>query len=150
MEVTIKTDQIKVLEDFFQDLSTVDQRRIFIAAYRKASKPIIAAAVALAPEKSGRLKKSFGTIEIPKDIAILVGAKKGGKYKGWHGRLVENGTTVRYRRTKKNAPTGRVIGLHYFEQAFNQTEGQAYDAIEQEWHQAIDNFIVRTNKKAKS
>jgi hypothetical protein len=149
MEVTIKTDQIKVLEDFFQGLSTVDQRKIFISAYRKASKPIIAAAVAGAPSRSGRLKKSFGTIEIPKDIAILVGAKKGGKYKGWHGHLVENGTVARFRKSKKNASTGRVIGLHYFEQAFNQTEGQAYAAIEQEWYQAIDNYIVRTNKKAK-
>ncbi|HLO59826.1 MAG TPA: HK97 gp10 family phage protein [Bacteroidales bacterium] len=147
MEVSIETGQLKVLEDFFQELSNADQRKIFIAAYRKASKPIIAAAQAGAPEKSGRLKKSIGSIEIPKDIAILVGAKKSGKYKGWHGHLVENGTKMRYRRSKKSASTGRVLGTHFFEEAFNRTEGQAYDAIEQEWYQAIDKMIIRTNKK---
>jgi hypothetical protein len=149
MEVQIKTDQIKVLEDFFEGLSSIDQRKIFIAGFRKAAKPLVAAAKAGAPVRTGQLMRSFGTIEMPKEIAILVGAKKSGTYRGWHGHLIENGTKERFRRTKKGAKTGSVTGTHFFENAFNTVEEQMYGSIEQEWYNEIDKFIMRTNRKAK-
>lgn len=149
MEVTIKTDQLQILEDFFNDLSAANQRKIFIEGFRKASIPLIAAAKSNAPHRRGILRKSIGTVAIPNEIAILVGAKKSGTYKGWHGHLVENGTVERFRKTKQGATTGKVIGTHFFEQAFNQTQEQVYSTIENEWYNAIDKFIVKTNKKLK-
>jgi hypothetical protein len=83
---------------------------------------------------------------MPQNIAILVGSKLN---KGWAGHLIENGTVERFRRTKKGAPTGRLVGTHFFENAFNMVEEQMYGSIEQEWYQAIDNFIMRTNKLKK-
>ena len=122
MEVTIKTDQIKILEDFFQGLSTIDQRKIFLAGFRKAAVPLISAAKAASPVRTGTLRRSFGAISIPQEIAILVGARKSGANKGWHGHLVENGTVQRFRKTKGGAPTGKVTGTHFFENAFNMVQ----------------------------
>ena len=147
MEITINTDQIKVLEDFFQGLSSIDQRKVFLAGFRKAAIPLVAAAKAASPVRTGTLRKSFGTVAIPGEIAILVGARKSGANKGWHGHLVENGTVQRFRRTKKNAPTGKVAGMHFFENAFNMVQEEMYGDIEQEWYNEIDKFIIRTNKK---
>jgi hypothetical protein len=147
MEININTSQIKVLEDFFSNLSNVDQRKIFLTAFRKASVPLINAARQDSPYRLGNLRKSIGTMAVPNEIAILVGAKKSGKPKGWYGHLVENGTVERFRKTKNNASTGRIVGTHFFENAFNMTQEQVYGSIEQEWYQTIDNFIIKTNRK---
>lgn len=147
MEVQVNTSQLDILEDFFSDLRTVDQRRIFIASFRRASKPLITAARAGAPRRTGALMKSIGTVEVPNEVAILVGAKKSGTYKGWHGHLVENGTKERFRRS--GAATGKVIGSHFFERAYNATEQQMFGSIEDEWYKAIDDCIIRTNKRLK-
>ena len=149
MELEIKTDQIKILEDFFQGLSTMDQRRIFLAGFRKASRPLIAAARAGAPQRTGKLRKSMGSVEVPGEIAILVGAKLSGAHKGWHAHFIENGTAERFRRKKGGAPTGRMTATHFFENAYNATEQEVFSNIEKEWHQEIDRFIIRTNKKFK-
>ncbi len=150
MEVQIKTDQIKVLEDFFQGLSNIDQRKIFMASFRRAARPLIAAARAGAPQRTGKLRKSIGSVEVPNEIAILVGAKLSGTYKGWHAHFIENGTAERFRRKKGGAPTGKVTATHFFENAYNATEQEMFSNIEKEWHEEIDRFIIRTNKKLKA
>lgn len=147
MEISINIDQIKILEDFFKDLSTTDQRKIFLAGFRKAAVPLVARAKADSPYRRGTLRKSIGTVAVPNDIAILVGARKAGTFKGWHGHFVENGTVERFRKSKHNAFTGRVLGTHFFENAFNETQEQVYGAIEQEWYNEIDKFIIRTNRQ---
>ena len=49
MDVTVDTSQIKILQDFFDDLSRQDQKKIFTHGYRRAARPLVAAAKALAP-----------------------------------------------------------------------------------------------------
>jgi len=149
MEMSIKTDQIKILEDFFQDLSNVNQRRVFIASFRRAAKPLVNAAKTGAPKKTGRLMRSFGTMDVPNEVAILVGSRLSGSNKCWYGHLIESGTKERFRKTKGNAPTGKVTGTLFFERAYNATESQIYDTIEDEWLKEIDRFIIRTNRKLK-
>jgi HK97 gp10 family phage protein len=149
MEVQVKTDQIQVLEDFFQELSTADQRKIFLKGFRRAAKPLIAAARAGAPRRTGKLIKSIGSVEVPNEIAILVGAKLSGMYKGWHAHFIENGTVERFRRKKGGAPTGKVTATHFFENAYNATEQEVFSDIEQAWHEEIDHAIIRINKKLK-
>jgi hypothetical protein len=157
MEVGINTDQLLVLENFFKDLSDIDQRKIFITSYRRATKPLINAMKAGAPRRTSNLIRSIGTIEMPQELSILAGAKKSGMNKGWYGHFVENGTVERFRKTYNGKPlkngsasTGRVIGTHFAENAFNATESQVNAIVEEEWYNAIDMFIVRTNKKLKA
>jgi hypothetical protein len=158
MDVSIDTNQVKVLQDFFNDLSTIDQRKIFMSAYRKAVKPLVSAAKANAPNKTGQLRRSVGTIEKPDDVAIIVGAKLtgGNKKSGWYGNILEVGSYrvgERFRKRGKfaanRASTGVLKATHWFEEAWDATEKQVYDTIDQEWYTAIDNMIIRVNKKLK-
>ena len=142
MKTEIDYTQIKVLEDFFSKLSHIDQRKIFLAGFRKAGKPLVKAAKANTPIKTGKLQKSIGTMAIPREIAILVGAKKP---KGSHGHLIESGTTERFR--KSGGSTGKVKATNFFEQAYDSTSKEVFDTIEKEWYMAIDRFIISTNKK---
>ena len=143
MEIQVDTTQIDALKEFFNNLSTSDQRKIFLTAFRKASKPMINEAKTTAPRRTGNLARSIGTIGLPNEVAILVGAKVANK--GWHGHLIENGTANRFRRTKGNAPTGRVIGIHFFENAYNNNESYMVNSVEEEWLKAIDNYIIKFN-----
>jgi len=148
MDVQVNTDQIKILQDFFNGLSSIDQRKIFIASFRRAVKPLVERAKADAPYRTGTLMRSFGTMEMPENISILVGAKLSGVNKGWYGHLVEKGTIERFRRKRKNAPTGRVRGTHFFENAYNSVQEKMYDDMAQAWYDEIDRFIIKTNKRA--
>jgi len=149
MDVQIKTDQIKILEDFFEGLSSIDQRKVFMASFRRAAKPLIAAEKSLVPYRTGNLRKSIGSVELRDEVAILIGAKLSGRNKGWYAHLVEGGTTERFRRTKKGAPTGRMAATPFVEKAYNMTKDQMYDEMEQAWYDEIDRFIMRTNKRLK-
>jgi len=152
MDVTINTRQLKVLQDFFNDLSKADQKKIFISSFRKAAKPLVTAAKANVPYNTGQLMRSIGTIELKDEVAITVGAKLsgGGKKSGWYGGIMEGGTVERFRRKKKNAPTGRVAGTHWFERAYNATEEQIFNKIDEEWYNEIDRYIQRVNRKLKT
>lgn len=149
MELTVNTEQIAALRDFFDGLSAADQRKIFLAAFRRASKPMVDEAKATVPRRTGNLQRSIGTIALSGEAALLMGARKGGGYKGWHGHLIENGTVERFRKKKKNAPTGKVIGTAFLEQAYMQNEQYLIDATESEWLRSIDLMIVRVNKRSK-
>jgi hypothetical protein len=161
MEIKLNTDNIKVLQDFFDGLSSIDQRKIFISGFRKAAKPLVKQMKADAPYKTGQLMRSFGTIEMPERIAILVGAKLTGRAKrsGWYGQILEVGsykTGERFRRRirgKRQEPgkasTGRLTGMHFVENAYNQTEKEVFVNIEGEWYNAIDQYIVKINRRLK-
>lgn len=150
MEVNIDATSVQHLEEFFQELSDKDQRKIFLTAYRKSVKPLLADAKAAAPVgKTGNLRNSIGTSELPNEIAILAGTLK--RRKGWHGHLVENGTVERFRRTKsgKQVSTGKMVGTHFFEKAYNANEEAIVNSVNQEYYKAIDNAIVKYNKASK-
>jgi HK97 gp10 family phage protein len=157
MELIVNTSNYKHLEDFFQELSAMDQRKIFISAYRKAVKPLVALAKSNVPVKTGNLRRSIGTIEIPDKIAILVGAKTSGKYKGWYAHFLEptegNNPKERFRRRMNGkriktgtGSTGKMTIHRFFEPAYDATEEQIFSTIEQEWYRAIDEKIIRVNK----
>ena len=160
MEVKVDTSQIAILEDFFQGLSLFDQRKIFLGGFRKAAKPLIIAAQANAPNDRGNLRRSIGTVEVPQEIAILVGSKTNTPYttksgrgsKVWYGQLLEVGSyKVGERHWKRGSKksTGVLKATHFFEDAYNVTQEQIYNTIEQEWYNEIDRYIVKTNNKLK-
>lgn len=150
MEITIDASKIAQLEEFFNELSTLDQRKIFMTAFRRAAKPLVQRAKATAPVgDTGTLRKSIGTIEVPNEIALIVGAKNTGANKGWYGHFLEDGVSQeRFRKTKKGkASTGKLVGTHFFENAYEGTEEEVMEAVEGEYYAAIDNAIVKFNKK---
>lgn len=147
MDISVNSQQIESLREFFDGLSAADQRRIFLTAFRRAAKPIITEAKATVPRRTGNLARSIGSIAVANEAAILVGAKKSGGYKGWHGHLIENGTVNRFRKTKNNAATGRVIGTKFFENAYTNNEHFITQYTEEEMLQAIDKLIVKINKR---
>lgn len=153
MQVNIDISKFKVLDDFFKDLSVMDQKKIFISAYRKAAKPLVQASKTNVPKRTGKLFRSIGTVENPNEISILVGAKLAGlsKNKGWHGHFTENGTAIRIRKKGNYAgkSTGRVDGVHWFERAFEATSEKMYDTIASEWYNEIDRVIQKTVKTIK-
>lgn len=149
MNLQIDASQIDALREFFEGLSAVDQRKLFLAAFRKAAKPMVADAKATVPRRTGNLANSIGTMGVGSEAAILVGAKKGGGARGWHGHLIENGTADRFRKSKNNAPTGRVTGTRFFEIVYERNEEYIVQSTEEEWLRAIDNMIIRINKKSK-
>lgn len=146
MNVELKTGQLAVLNDFFRGLSTIDQRKVFAEGFRKSAKPLVDVAKANVPVgRTGNLKRSIGTMMLSGGIGIMVGTLR--QRKGWHGHLVESGTNERVR--KSGGATGRMPATHFFERAFETTKEQVYSTIEEEWYKAIDNVIIRTNKKLK-
>lgn len=149
MNIQIDTSQINILEDFFSQLSTADQVKIFKAGFRKAAEPLVKQAQANVNVFTGNLRKSIGVkTNIPGDIGVLVGARTYGFYRGYHGHLIESGTQQRFR--KSGGSTGKIKGTSFFYRAWNATQEQVYREIENEWYNQIDRFIVRTNKKLSS
>lgn len=69
--------------------------RVVRGILNKAAKPIIQKAKELAPEGDGDLKKSIGAIPgrgQGKGEQVYVGPRRGGRFKGYAGHLVEYGT----------------------------------------------------------
>jgi HK97 gp10 family phage protein len=174
MEVKVDISKFKILEDFFQDLSQMDQKKIFMASFRKAAKPLIIAAktnaplgknrmIGKIPHLRGQLKRSIGSIEMPDKTSIFVGSRlRGASYnKGWYAHFLEEGTKERrwrkqsfrkgrniiQRGSAAGKSTGRVRATHFFENAFNQTWDQVSGAIEDQWYNEIERLVIRTDKK---
>jgi hypothetical protein len=168
--IQIDTRNIKVLEEFYNNLAGMQKRGIIIKALRKAVKPLIDRAKATAPigkswvgkkavmgkfgnfHVPGGLRASFGTMEIKDEIAIWAGAMRP---KGAHGHLVEDGTNARKYITKngKEHRTGSMpsSGGHagFFDAAVNATKGQVYDSLESDWHDMIVKEINKMKPKLK-
>ena len=176
MEVQINTAELKILEDFFQDLSAINQSKIWMAAFRRSAKPMIQQSKLKAPlgrnrmirkipHIAGQLKRSIGTVELPQETAILMGAKLAGSpwNKGWYGGFMEGGTKERVwrkqslknwkniirRSSSAGKSTGKAPALHYFERAWEATHDQVFSSIVDSWETEIQNYIIRTNKRIK-
>jgi hypothetical protein len=157
MDVSIDTSQIGVLQDFFNDLSHVNQRKIFMSSFRKAAKPLVTTSKSFAPYRTGQLMRSIGTVEHPENVSLIVGAKLTGgqKKSGWYGIFSEpnEGKTPHERFWKKRGGGKRSTGtmsIHRFmEPAYELVQEAMYDSMTQEWYNEIDRFIIRTNKKLK-
>jgi hypothetical protein len=147
MDARLDISNMAHLTEFFNDLSLFDQRKIFLEAFRKASKPLVERIKAGTPVDRGNLLRSIGTKAVPNEIAILVGAMRP---RGSHGHLIESGTAERVYISKKGKPhrTGRIVGIQFVEKAYDAgTEEEVLDAIEEQYYIAIDNAIMKINKK---
>ena len=94
---------MKELDIKLKGLSLTLSHRMVGSAIFKAAKPMEDTAKSLINVKTGNLRNSIGRVRTPLRKAntigeVKVGPRVGGKYKGYHGHLVEFGT--------KNRPPG--------------------------------------------
>lgn len=86
------------LDKLLDALPSQIAKRVVRGALLKSAKPILVDAKNSVPVNTGRLKKSLTAAkakksdERPGDAKVLIGARVGGKYKGYHFHLVEFGT----------------------------------------------------------
>jgi hypothetical protein len=164
--ITLDTKNVEILEEFFEDLSHVNKRGIFLSAFKKASVPFVAMIknnVSLDATDRGNLWRSIGTKAVPGQIALWVGSilktkyiTKSGKVSNvWYGRLTEGGAHNVGRRPKgmnrksmkSSGKGGTISARHWFSGAWDWSQYQVYEAIDKEWYDAINRMIVRMNKK---
>ena len=149
--LNIDTRNFQHLQQFWDDLKGADQSQVMRQAFRRAVRPLVQQARTMAPSQDtaegGGLRRSIGTQSIGRgEWGILVGAKRP---QGAHAHLIEEGTTERFRRTKGDAPTGRVRALHWFRRAYEATEDTVFNNLEDSWLVSIDNMIVRINRRTR-
>jgi hypothetical protein len=135
------------LEKVFKDLQFKEQRSIMISAFRKATKQTVARTKSnIYHNVTRNLYRSIGVLTVRNEAAIIVGARKRGAFKGWHGHLVEDGTKERSYRTKLGNihRTGRMSAsgayAGYFRKAIASTENAVLKIMGDEWYAAIDKF----------
>lgn len=141
------TEEIAMLEQFFEELSTADKRKVFLAGFRKASKVYLDTVRPQLPRRTGNLQKSLGTQAVAGNISLIAGAFRGSGKKGWHAHLIENGTKERFRKSKNNAPTGRMVADPIFEKSYSQREMEMLKQIHDEWYDTICQFGIKYFKK---
>jgi hypothetical protein len=173
INVRVESRDLGELERTFDSLNKSDQRKIVMASFRKAVKPLltIARSNLSAHNKSWGVYRSMGTVEAPGELALEVGAitatKTMKKYKGrnlvekvWYAHLLESGswkTGIRHWKGRRlvrrgfsrgqyrggNKSTGRMPATHFFENAYRQTESQIFSTISNDWYDSIEKFIKR-------
>lgn len=151
---------VKELQDFFEEMRRADQRRIITDAMRIGTKPLITAARALlraklkTRSKTNNLKKSIGFVAGRNRgktmfITSKVGARRFGTYKGYHGHLLDAGTTSR--KTRAGFDRGKMKATGFFTDAATQTEPHIIKGSSDHIIEALDKYIQRKLKqKAKA
>ena len=156
MEIKVDTTNLKVLGDFFQELSVKDQSAIWMSAYRKAAVPLMRAAQGnIKNNRTFGLYRSIGIVPYKENLSIWIGSKKstptvihGKMSKVWYGRLVEWDHRVRGK--KRGQPGNKTVeGTHFFEKAVMSTYTDVFNSIGNEWINAMDRYMNGLNKKLK-
>jgi hypothetical protein len=145
----VQTYGVDALETTFKNLSSFrDKRSILMAAFRKAVKPTVDIMYAHSPVgKTQNLRKSIGTTSVRgSEIGIYVGARIKGRFKGYIGHIIEEGTVDRHYITKNGNQhnTGRLRYSGHFKRAAESTEQHAIDVVADEWYKAIARHIMRS------
>jgi len=153
VDITFTSPDMLRLQKTFQNLRYIDQRKVLISAFRKATKPVLDQVKANAPAQAGgkrNLKRSIGLLVARNEIAVILAARKNRGFKGAHGHLVEDGTKDRYVKTwrgkplKKKRYTGRMnpSGSYagFFKRAIDSKGGGVMKTLGEEWYKAIQRF----------
>jgi HK97 gp10 family phage protein len=146
---------VKEIDKVLKGLPKQLQHRVLVSAHIMAARPFVQAAKALAPEKSGRLKKNIGSSGVPQKKANVVGETLSGqKSRGWVGRFIERGTEKRATKGKgkkkkygPGANRGQVTAKPYLEPAFNQTKTIIINRINESVGKTLFSFMNRTIKR---
>lgn len=144
MSVTVTITGIKELDNVFREMPRALSHKVMGAAFEDAVKPLVEKEKLLAPEgPTGNLVDSIGAKRISITRAgavgeVHVGARRGGKYKGYAGHLVEYGT--KQRETKKGANRGVMLAEPFADPAFRATK----NVVESRINTSIAKVLFRT------
>lgn len=148
---------IRELDDLFSSLKTSQQKAQLIAAFRKASKPLVSKSKSnlLARSRaraSGNLYRSIGVIPHRRLPILKIGARASGRWAGYHGHLIDAGTTEREYTSKsgKTHSTGAVRPTNFFKDSVQQEQSRVVDAVRDELIREMVMRIVKAQSKGKS
>jgi HK97 gp10 family phage protein len=107
--IELKWSGLKEVDDILKNLPKQVQRKILLAGQREVLKPVAkdleTALSSVAGTVTGNLKKSIGIKALrggkEYNAASLAGVRFGNRYKGFHGRFIEEGTKERKPRKAK-------------------------------------------------
>lgn len=119
------------LEAFFRSMRRSEKYQLVMQAYEQATEPLIAESKGELVRKLKRrsrtlnLYNSLGFVPGKKNgnsnyVEAKVGARRYGKYKGYHGHLIDAGTATR--QTRKGFNRGRMPATNFFTNAVTNTE----------------------------
>jgi hypothetical protein len=146
----IQTYGFNALKRTLDNMSQQGQRKILIPALRRAVKGTLDMARMNVPKgRTHNLEKSLRIMTDTAEIAVIVGARKGGGYKGYAGHLLDKGTKLRSYTTKNGVKhnTGMLkTNKPYFEwftRAAKVTERDAVNKLAVEWQRGVARCIIR-------
>lgn len=145
----------KELNKFFlKSLKFGQQRSIFISAYKKAAAPLVKQAKANLTATRKRkgvsnLKKSIGTYASSGKVQLLVGTRRFGNFKGYHGHLVDRGTVQRYRKSSTGKPisTGKMKGTNFWSKALESEGSKIGTTMQTEMSASLSRFVDKNLKR---
>lgn len=149
MSGTLSVTGLKEIDELLKGLPEQLKHRILQDAHADAAKPLINSAESKVPVKTGGLRRSIGavkpSIKKAREIGLVkIGPRRGGRYEGYHGHLIEFGHRIV---TKK----GRIIGATrpnpFMEPAFNSTKDQVKSNIAESIAKILLRYMKRTIKK---
>ena len=152
MSSGVKITGMKELNQVMSGLKKFNQHKIMGSVLYKASKPMMTAQKQIAAQKTtrrtGNLDTSIGRMKVSMKKAaeigtVRVGPRIGGRYKGYHGHLIEFGTKDRY--TKKGAYRGRGPSLPFVAPAFTGQLEQVKKNIYTEFNRLF-NTLIKTGQ----
>lgn len=151
--VTISVTGAREIDQVLKNLPDAVSHKVMSAAHAIAAKPLVEREKSLAPMgPTGNLIESIGVIRSSFAKAneigeVKVGPRKGGRYKGFAGHLVEYGTRVRKTKGrgkyKKTANRGTMKAKPFAEPAFIQTK----DEVEKRIGTEVAKSLNRTMKR---
>ena len=156
MSVTVKIQGVEAIQQLLVGLDESLKHRILIRALNRTAKPILSAAEknVWTAQRSGRLYRSLGIKQtkirgyaIP---MITIGARTGGKFKGYHAHWIEDGTKQRFRKTKsgKKVSTGSVSGLRFWSRALESNSSTIDREMQQNIIRGIQLEVNRMSRKS--
>lgn len=158
MSVKISITGVKEIDLVLKNLPDAVSHKVLSAAHAAAAKPLVEREKSLAPKgATGNLIESIGVIRTSFKKAneigeVKVGPRKGGRYKGFAGHLVEYGTKPRRTkgkgRYKKAADRGVMTKKPFAEPAFHQTKDEVEKRIAVEVGKSVNRTMKRYIKNA--
>lgn len=153
----LKINGVEQLKTVLSGLDKNLKSKILKNALQLLAKPILQSAESKVwiHQRTGRLYRSLGqkATTISGNIAILLGAKKTGKFKGSHAHFLENGTKERSYITKRGVThkTGKSKGIYFWSQSIEETskqsENQFSTYIVKSLEKEVDSLSRKASKK---
>jgi HK97 gp10 family phage protein len=147
MDLKLDKNALKNIDAFFNALTSKEQKRILLSAYKKGAKPMVDTAKNLVPFKTGMLYNSIAVETIRGDEAALqFGIKYGGIWAGWYGQWLNDGTRERYWKHKSKKYVGRIRADNFIKDAYDWNEDNFVNISELELNKYITKQIIKYTK----